>query len=131
MGTCEEINETQNEINLGISSNGTHNFDDYNEEEEEEVLAQQFESVVLQGNGVDVKIEGDEEEGEEDVKYHVYPVRAYAADCSFYLKTGTCKFGQNCRFNHPPEKGSKVFFGFLFGFGFRVVLMMLICLCFR
>ncbi|KAK7302195.1 hypothetical protein RJT34_13077 [Clitoria ternatea] len=30
-----------------------------------------------------------------------YPLRPEAEDCAFYLKTGTCKFGFNCRFNHP------------------------------
>ena len=25
-------------------------------------------------------------------------------DCHFFLKTGNCKFGEGCRFNHPPEK---------------------------
>lgn len=113
MGTCEEIgpiDETQNEIKLGISSNGTHN-DEHCEEDgdqptEEEVLAQQFESVILEGNESEVKIEGEEKEEEEqgDGKLHFYPLRPYAVDCSFYLKTGTCKFGQNCRFNHPSER---------------------------
>ncbi|XP_021773120.1 zinc finger CCCH domain-containing protein 67-like isoform X1 [Chenopodium quinoa] len=109
MGTCEEISssiEIQNEIKLGISPTGTH-WDE--QVTEEELLAQQFEGVVLQGNEVDVKIEGGEnEQDEEEEKLHLYPLRSYAADCTFYLKTGTCKFGQNCRFNHPPEKGFKV-----------------------
>lgn len=118
MGTCEEIgpiDETQNEIKLGISSNGTHN-DEHCEEDgdqptEEEVLAQQFESVILEGNESEVKIEGEEKEEEEqgDGKLHFYPLRPYAVDCSFYLKTGTCKFGQNCRFNHPSERAFQVF----------------------
>ncbi|KAL4193463.1 hypothetical protein AMTRI_Chr06g199490 [Amborella trichopoda] len=30
-----------------------------------------------------------------------YPERSDQPDCSFYMKTGTCKFGMNCRFNHP------------------------------
>jgi len=25
-------------------------------------------------------------------------------DCQFFLKTGNCKFGESCKFNHPPEK---------------------------
>ncbi|XP_065873975.1 zinc finger CCCH domain-containing protein 43 [Euphorbia lathyris] len=35
---------------------------------------------------------------------HVYPVRPEAEDCSFYMKTGTCKFGSNCKFNHPVKR---------------------------
>ena len=25
-----------------------------------------------------------------------------APDCAFYVKTGTCKYGATCKFNHPP-----------------------------
>lgn len=40
-----------------------------------------------------------------------FPVRPEADDCTFYLRTGMCKFGMNCKFNHPPNRkyqGSKV-----------------------
>nr|CAD1824035.1 unnamed protein product [Ananas comosus var. bracteatus] len=30
------------------------------------------------------------------------PRREGATACSFYMKTGMCKFGSNCRFDHPP-----------------------------
>ncbi|XP_062168961.1 zinc finger CCCH domain-containing protein 67 [Alnus glutinosa] len=33
-----------------------------------------------------------------------YPVRPEAEDCAFYLKTGTCKFASNCKFNHPVRR---------------------------
>ncbi|CAL4948721.1 unnamed protein product [Urochloa decumbens] len=29
------------------------------------------------------------------------PVRPGEVDCSFYMKTGSCKYGSTCRFNHP------------------------------
>ena len=32
----------------------------------------------------------------------VYPRRPGAQDCEFYVKTGRCKFGVACHFNHPP-----------------------------
>ena len=32
----------------------------------------------------------------------VYPQRPGAQDCEFYVKTGRCKFGVACHFNHPP-----------------------------
>ncbi|KAJ4839989.1 hypothetical protein Tsubulata_030823 [Turnera subulata] len=35
---------------------------------------------------------------------HQYPVRPEAEDCAFYMKTGTCKFGSNCKFNHPVRR---------------------------
>ncbi|KAJ4980754.1 hypothetical protein NE237_031591 [Protea cynaroides] len=31
------------------------------------------------------------------------PVRPGEVDCPFYLKTGSCKYGANCRFNHPDR----------------------------
>ncbi|XWS37161.1 hypothetical protein CRYUN_Cryun19dG0019200 [Craigia yunnanensis] len=33
-----------------------------------------------------------------------YPVRPEAEDCAYYMKTGLCKFGSNCRFNHPVRR---------------------------
>lgn len=41
---------------------------------------------------------------------HQYPVRPEAEDCAFYLKTGTCKFGSFCKFNHPVRKRNQVCF---------------------
>ena len=35
-----------------------------------------------------------------------HPVRPGQPDCSFYVKTGSCKFGEACKFNHPLELGS-------------------------
>ncbi|OAY82780.1 Zinc finger CCCH domain-containing protein 8 [Ananas comosus] len=32
------------------------------------------------------------------------PRREGATACSFYMKTGMCKFGSNCRFDHPPPR---------------------------
>ncbi|KAJ8553976.1 hypothetical protein K7X08_024654 [Anisodus acutangulus] len=33
-----------------------------------------------------------------------YPLRSDAQDCPYYLKTGMCKFGSNCKFNHPSGR---------------------------
>lgn len=33
-----------------------------------------------------------------------YPLRPDAEDCAFYMKTGSCKFGFHCKFNHPRRK---------------------------
>ncbi|MED6167559.1 hypothetical protein PIB30_003937 [Stylosanthes scabra] len=35
---------------------------------------------------------------------HQYPWRPDAPDCAFYMKTGNCKFGINCKFNHPINR---------------------------
>ncbi|KAK7411054.1 hypothetical protein VNO78_02408 [Psophocarpus tetragonolobus] len=37
-----------------------------------------------------------------------YPLRPDAEDCAFYIKTGTCKFGFNCKFNHPIRRKNQV-----------------------
>jgi hypothetical protein len=32
-----------------------------------------------------------------------HPVREGVPDCTFYIKTGQCKFGSSCKYNHPPQ----------------------------
>ena len=61
------------------------------------------------GGDVDIVV-GDEVEQEErsSGKTHQYPVRPEAEDCAFYLKTGSCKFGPNCKFNHPVKRKNQV-----------------------
>ena len=39
-------------------------------------------------------------------------VRPGASNCSFYMASGLCKFGEGCKFNHPPEKVLLFFLGF-------------------
>ncbi|KAI3675628.1 hypothetical protein L1987_85219 [Smallanthus sonchifolius] len=33
------------------------------------------------------------------------PIRPGEVDCPFYLKTGSCKYGATCRYNHPERYG--------------------------
>ncbi|KAI5648947.1 hypothetical protein M9H77_34952 [Catharanthus roseus] len=33
-----------------------------------------------------------------------YPVREGEPDCSYYIRTGLCRYGATCRFNHPPNR---------------------------
>ncbi|KAB1202405.1 Zinc finger CCCH domain-containing protein ZFN-like [Morella rubra] len=33
-----------------------------------------------------------------------YPERPGEPDCSYYIRTGLCRFGVTCRFNHPPNR---------------------------
>ncbi|CAB4280581.1 unnamed protein product [Prunus armeniaca] len=42
-----------------------------------------------------------EERDEERSRSRHFSVRSGARDCCCYLETGTCKFGPNCKFNHP------------------------------
>lgn len=34
-----------------------------------------------------------------------FPDRPGEPDCSYYMRTGTCSYGPNCRFNHPSNLG--------------------------
>ncbi|XP_074311447.1 zinc finger CCCH domain-containing protein 43-like [Silene latifolia] len=125
MGTWEEesseLFEHQNEITKHVSSDGSHgdanDLDikvegggdgdecrdrDIDVVREEGALVEQFERVGLGNNGSD-GYKYEEENREEEHGNHVYPLRPNAADCSYYIKTGSCKFGPNCRFNHPPR----------------------------
>ncbi|XP_010420349.1 PREDICTED: zinc finger CCCH domain-containing protein 57 isoform X1 [Camelina sativa] len=33
-----------------------------------------------------------------------YPERQGEPDCSYYIRTGLCRFGSTCRFNHPHDR---------------------------
>lgn len=35
-----------------------------------------------------------------------FPIRPGEPACQYFLKHGTCKFGQTCKFNHPPSQKS-------------------------
>ena len=35
------------------------------------------------------------------------PVRPGEKECSYFMKTGMCKYGETCRWHHPPEKQTK------------------------
>ncbi|XP_070033565.1 zinc finger CCCH domain-containing protein 67-like isoform X4 [Nicotiana tomentosiformis] len=38
-----------------------------------------------------------------------HPLRPDAADCAYYMKTGTCKYGLNCKFNHPSQRRNQYY----------------------
>ncbi|KAK6919298.1 Zinc finger, CCCH-type, partial [Dillenia turbinata] len=44
-----------------------------------------------------------EEGNRDDGSSSPYPDRPGEPDCIFYLRTGLCGYGSNCRFNHPPH----------------------------
>lgn len=33
-----------------------------------------------------------------------YPIREGEPDCSYYIRTGLCRYGTTCRFNHPQNR---------------------------
>ncbi|CAL5371724.1 unnamed protein product [Camellia sinensis] len=57
----------------------------------DESLSQKFENIGLRSN-------------EDESSNESHPLRPYAEDCPFFLRTGTCKFGLNCKFNHPVRR---------------------------
>ncbi|XP_051141968.1 zinc finger CCCH domain-containing protein 32-like isoform X2 [Andrographis paniculata] len=36
-------------------------------------------------------------------KEQQFPERPGQPDCKYYMRTGDCKYGSSCRFNHPPD----------------------------
>ncbi|XP_073015298.1 zinc finger CCCH domain-containing protein 67-like isoform X2 [Primulina eburnea] len=42
-------------------------------------------------------------------RYVTYPIRPDAEDCVYYMKYWSCKFGSNCKFNHPPRRRNQYY----------------------
>ncbi|XP_062182439.1 zinc finger CCCH domain-containing protein 63-like isoform X6 [Phragmites australis] len=40
----------------------------------------------------------------EAVESGPYPERVGEPDCSYYMRTGLCRFGMTCKFNHPADR---------------------------
>lgn len=69
-------------------------------------------------NGLGFCVGNDEGVGEEAApapagkdgrqRIYYYPVRPGAEDCAHYMRTGTCKFGKNCKFNHQRRRKYQV-----------------------
>ncbi|GAB4848039.1 hypothetical protein Ancab_002699 [Ancistrocladus abbreviatus] len=106
---------------LQTQSNGIHKVNDGIGEDQYlsaslslSQAVQNLENVQLQQENdsargpVEVEVGKDENDSNSNSLSHPHPLRPYAADCSFYLKTGTCGFGLNCRFNHPLPKPFQV-----------------------
>ncbi|XP_022740950.1 zinc finger CCCH domain-containing protein 43-like isoform X2 [Durio zibethinus] len=118
MGSCEEYSSSLPETPSQTQPESPSRFnldtllsDLYpGTEKEEESLVEGLKSVSLEEN--DRNSYGDNNNGSEnlqaeweDGENYQYPLRPCAEDCSFFLKTGTCKFGLNCKFNHPVGRG--------------------------
>lgn len=123
MGSCEEYSsslpETPNQTHPESSSPGFNTDNTLlsnlypvtgKEEEEEESLVEGLKHVTLEED--DWNRYGDNNNSSENLQVewqngenYQYPLNPYAEDCNFFLKTGNCKFGFNCKFNHPVGKG--------------------------
>ncbi|GAV90268.1 zf-CCCH domain-containing protein [Cephalotus follicularis] len=100
----EETVEKENDVDHFNDVERSENDD---EEEEKNVNGDAhfvYESEKLGGG---VFGDGDGENSEERRRY-LHPVRPEAEDCAFYMKTGSCKFGSNCKFNHPVRRKNQV-----------------------
>ncbi|XP_031265077.1 zinc finger CCCH domain-containing protein 65-like isoform X3 [Pistacia vera] len=71
------------------------------ERDQEQALIKGFQKNVDLNENHSIYEESDNLDG---VTKHEYPIRSYAEDCPFYLRTGFCKFGFNCKFNHPVRR---------------------------
>ena len=108
-GCAPETGEAQgSDDNDGWDDDEGYGWNENVKESEVDKVSGDFDvDVDGDGNGDDeVEVEGDEEEEKKKDRssgrvQQQYPLRPDAEDCAFYLKTGTCKFGFNCKFNHP------------------------------
>ncbi|KAL0354268.1 UNVERIFIED_CONTAM: Zinc finger CCCH domain-containing protein 3 [Sesamum angustifolium] len=55
-----------------------------------------------------LKMEGSDDNGGVGDERGLFPDRPGEPDCLYYLRTGTCGYGSNCRFNHPSNAGEQV-----------------------
>ncbi|XP_073013236.1 zinc finger CCCH domain-containing protein ZFN-like isoform X1 [Typha latifolia] len=42
--------------------------------------------------------------GHESMESGPYPERPGEPECTYYIRTGVCRFGMTCKFNHPPDR---------------------------
>ncbi|CAA3003784.1 zinc finger CCCH domain-containing 67 isoform X2 [Olea europaea subsp. europaea] len=119
-GDCKEGNEVKTTENENADEEKEVEYTvNENRDEEKDGHGVQNWKEEDRNEGYDENESSDEEEGEgEPVKVTVkggwnsefktrrsqYPMRPDAEDCSFYRKTGSCKFGSGCKYNHPPGR---------------------------
>lgn len=98
----EEEEENENEEKRG-DSEWSYGYDNDNENVNEVEIGIDKE-VIESGSGSEVDKKGERNGGNGRRFQSQYPVRPEAEDCPFYLKTGMCKFGTHCKFNHPVKR---------------------------
>lgn len=55
-----------------------------------------------------LKVEDGDDNGRMGDELGTYPDRPGEPDCIYYLRTGSCGYGSNCRFNHPSTNAGQV-----------------------
>ncbi|OMO95002.1 hypothetical protein CCACVL1_05646 [Corchorus capsularis] len=116
MGSCEECSllpetpgQTQTESASGFNSKTLFSNLNPGSEKGEESLVEGLRNLALEDNewngyGEDNNNQNLGVEWQNGDSFH-HPLRPYAEDCTFFVKTGNCKFGSNCKFNHPVGRG--------------------------
>ncbi|KAM7512543.1 hypothetical protein LguiB_011418 [Lonicera macranthoides] len=109
MGTCEDYTSDNYRQNLSDQQQPKLGFTSYTNVNvtEEESLARIFENVRLNSNE-NVSTGDDHNHSSGNNSCQNLPIRPYAGDCPYYLRTGTCKFGLSCKYNHPLKRTDKV-----------------------
>ncbi|XP_057548802.1 zinc finger CCCH domain-containing protein 67 [Amaranthus tricolor] len=99
-GDCDRRSEDREDEN---------NEEEKGEIEDESKNEERENGVEEEGNG-EIENVIKNEEREKDLSRRKsnnntsrFPLRPDAEDCSFFVRNGTCKFGMNCKFNHPSN----------------------------
>ncbi|CAI9752606.1 unnamed protein product [Fraxinus pennsylvanica] len=89
-GILPNTKSESEELEQGFPSTDSHT---------EDVLIEKLENAVLNDTHND---------GQKDVGSlyggGLMPLRPYAGDCPHFIRTGSCKFGLDCRYNHPDKR---------------------------
>lgn len=65
------------------------------------------ENILERPDGND-NLEGDSMESKDGKhKKYYYPLRPDADNCPFFMRNGFCRYGSNCKFNHPFKRRSQ------------------------
>ncbi|XP_068667251.1 zinc finger CCCH domain-containing protein 43-like [Aristolochia californica] len=69
-----------------------------------ETLERELQNLGLEENGAEQLESNTAADKDEKIRNLHFPLRPGEPDCAFYLRTGACKYGPSCKFNHPPGK---------------------------
>ncbi|CAN6872412.1 unnamed protein product [Brassica oleracea] len=91
--------------------NSSHRYSEKPQEEEETFEDHIEDQPYVKPPPFDIRILTPDQRVER-MKEDEYPVRPGEKDCSFYLKTGRCDFGEFCRFNHPKVRNNIIYLAY-------------------
>ncbi|KAL2459569.1 zinc finger CCCH domain-containing protein 43-like [Forsythia ovata] len=97
VGNVEEENENEGDGWKRIEDSEEENE---NGNEEGEAPGGEFGVMVMKNGGYDSINNG---------RKKLSPMRPNAEDCTYYMKTGSCRYGFSCKFNHPPRRNNQYY----------------------